>query len=115
MLLVAASASACSVLAEAAIMLLGFYAMVFRERSQRTHVGALGLSLPGFKPSSLPATEEKAVCVHYLKAWATEDCGTHSYIAENEEGDIHTHVKTATLQLGGPTVNAINATLPTPR
>ena len=66
--------------------------------------------------SLLKATEEKAVCVYtILKAWATEDCGTHSYIAENEEGDIHTHVKTATLQLGGPTVNAINATLPTPR
>ena len=49
-----------------------------------------------------------SVCVQYtlLKAWATEDCGTHSYIAENEdeEGDIHTHVKTATiLQLEGHT------------
>ena len=45
--------------------------------------------------SLLKATEEKAVCVYtILKAWATEDCGTHSYIPENEEGDIHTQVKT---------------------
>ena len=46
--------------------------------------------------SLLKATEEKAVCTR-LKAWATEDCGTHSYIPENEEGDIHTQVKTEEL------------------
>ena len=44
-----------------------------------------------------------------LKAWATEDCGTHSYIAENEEEDIHTHVKTATVYTA--TYTAIGATL----